>query len=63
MLVVLALKQPAIECLTLYLTRRMNGVILSYCSLGTIRPEDSRAAFEQQTCLGLNHLDMPRTSY
>ena len=31
MLAVVALKQPAIECLTLRLTRGMNGVTLSYC--------------------------------
>ena len=31
MLAVVALKQPAIECLTLGLSRRMNGVTLSYC--------------------------------
>ena len=40
-----ALKQTAIECLTLCLTRGMNGEILSLIvNLETIRLEDSGAA-------------------
>ena len=38
-------KQPAIECLTSGLSRGMNAAIVT---LGTIWPEDSKAAFEQK---------------
>ena len=44
-----ALKQTAIECLTLCLTRGMNGEILSLIvNLEIIRLEDSGAAFRQK---------------
>ena len=62
------LNLPAIECLTLGLSLRMNGVTLSYCYSGIIIPEDSGAVFciakpKSPDRLGVNPLDMPRTPY
>ena len=60
--------QRQLECLPLCLSLRMNGVTLSYCYSGIIIPEDSGAVFciakpKSPDRLGVNHLDMPRTSY
>ena len=65
------------ECLTLGLSRGMNGVTLAIVALGTIQPEDSGAAdrvpalncvakpksLAVWACLGVNPLDMPRNPY
>ena len=67
MLAVVALKQPTKECLTLVLSREMNGVTLSIVTLGTIRPRDREPCFvvKKPGRLGMvvNPLDMPRTPY
>ena len=41
---------------------------LAIVTLATVRPDDSGTAFEQKnkflwTCLGVNPLDMPRSTY
>ena len=72
MLVVVALKQPAIECLTLCLTRGINGVTLSYSYSGNssdptvaepLLNKLKRSLWTSGHAWGLNPLDMPRTPY
>ena len=59
MLAVLALKQPAIECSGQYVShvRRVELPLAITLSLGTIRPEDSGAAFQKKASLP-GHLGM-----
>ena len=75
MLAVVALKQPAMKCLTLCLLCGMNGVTvtISYCYLlllwglsdsGIAEPcfeGKKHEALDVWTCLGLKTLDMPKT--
>ena len=58
MLAVVALKQPAIERYTLYVSRGIELPIAIFTQ-GIIRPEDSGAAFEQKKTLFSGRLSMP----
>ena len=72
MLAVVALKQPAIECLTLCLSRGINDILLPMAiTLKTLRPEESGAMFGRKKLESLdvwasprvNPIDMLRTPY
>ena len=67
---VVALKQSAIECYTLYVSCGMTGVTLRYCYSGDYPTQGiselcflGKNSLDAWVCLGLNPLDMPRTPY